>query len=202
MSERHGNVAVRPLTGADLDAALDDLAQLRIEVFRAWPYIYDGSLDYERSYLTEFASSEGAVLVAAFDGDRIVGAATASPLESQKAEFRKPFEQAGYDPAGLFYFGESVLLPAWRGQGVGHAFFDHREAAARSAGKQFCTFCAVVRPEPHPARPAAYTSLDALWRKRGYAPVDGLVTGFSWRDIGETVETEKPMQFWMRRIDA
>ena len=38
---------VRPLSGADLDAALPALARLRIEVFRAYPYLYEGSLAYE-----------------------------------------------------------------------------------------------------------------------------------------------------------
>lgn len=201
MSLNDDTIVIRPLTGADREAALEDLARLRIEVFRAYPYLYDGSLDYEREYLAEFAASDGAVLVAAFDGDRIVGAATAAPLASQKAEFRKPFEEAGLDPAAIFYFGESVLKPDYRGRGIGHAFFDHREAAARANGKSICSFCAVVRPENHPLRPAGYTPLDAFWRKRGYEPVDGLITHFSWTDTGETAETEKPMQFWMKRLD-
>ena len=201
MSVNGQTIAVRPLSGTDREAALDDLARLRIEVFRAYPYLYDGSLDYERGYLEEFAASKGAVLVAAFDGDRIVGAATGAPMESQKSEFKKPFAEAGYNPSEIFYFGESVLLPAYRGQGIGHAFFDHREAAARDAGKSICTFCAVVRPEDHPHRPEGYTPLDAFWRKRGYAPVEGLVTGFSWTDIGGTAESEKPMQFWMKHVD-
>ena len=201
MSVNGQTIAVRPLSGTDREAALDDLARLRIEVFRAYPYLYDGSLDYERGYLEEFAASDGAVLVAAFDGDRIVGAATGAPMESQKSQFKKPFAEAGYSPSEIFYFGESVLLPAYRGQGIGHAFFDHREAAARDAGKSICTFCAVVRPEDHPHRPEGYTPLDAFWRKRGYAPVEGLVTGFSWTDIGGTAESEKPMQFWMKHVD-
>ena len=44
-------IRVAPLTGEALDAALDDVAKLRIKVFRAWPYLYDGDLDYERNYL-------------------------------------------------------------------------------------------------------------------------------------------------------
>ena len=47
-------VTLRGLTGTDLDTALDDLARLRITVFRDWPYLYDGDLDYERRYLAEF----------------------------------------------------------------------------------------------------------------------------------------------------
>ena len=199
MSASGHTIVVRPLTGADREAALDDLARLRIEVFQAYPYLYDGSLDYERDYLAEFAASDGAVLVAAFDDDRVIGAATGAPMAGQKAEFSRPFEAAGHDPAGIFYFGESVLLPGYRGRGIGHAFFDHREAAATEANKSICAFCAVVRPGDHPLRPAGYTPLDAFWRKHGYAPADGLVTELSWTDIGEAAETRKPMQFWMKR---
>lgn len=192
--------SVRTLSGEDLRAALDDLARLRIAVFAAFPYLYDGSEAYEREYLAEFTEAEGAVLVAAFEGARIVGAATASPLAAQDEYIREPFERAGIDPAQVFYFGESVLLPEYRRQGIGHAFFDHREAAARRWGADKASFCAVVRPEDHPARPADYTPLDAFWRRRGYAPVPGLTGEFSWQEHGEPDESPKPMQYWMRDL--
>lgn len=191
------SVTVRALTGADLHAALDDLAALRIAVFAAFPYLYDGSAEYERAYLAEFTAAPAAVLVAAFDGARIVGAATASPLIAQDNYIREPFLRAGIDPAGVFYFGESVLLPDYRGQGIGHAFFDHREAAARDWGARQASFCAVVRADDHPARPADYSPLDHFWRRRGYTPVDGLTGRFSWAEHGEEQESPKPMQFWM-----
>ena len=193
-------VEVRALTEGEIAGALDALAALRIAVFRAYPYLYEGTEDYERGYLAEFAASPGAVLVAAFDGERIVGAATGAPLSTQKAEFRAPFDAAGFDAAEIFYFGESVLLPEYRGRGIGHAFFAHREAQARKAVAGHAAFCAVVRTEDHPARPAGYQPLDAFWRRRGYAPVEGLVTQFSWQDIGQAGETPHPMQFWMRRL--
>ncbi|MDP3908183.1 GNAT family N-acetyltransferase [Novosphingobium sp.] len=194
------SVAVRLLTGADLRAALDDLAALRIAVFAAFPYLYDGSAEYEREYLAEFSAAPAAVLIAAFDGARIVGAATASPLSAQDNAIREPFLRAGIDPAGISYFGESVLLPDYRGQGIGHAFFDHREAAARQWGAAQASFCAVVRPGDHPARPADYTPLDTFWRRRGYTPVDGLTGEFNWQEHGEPGESPKPMQFWMRHL--
>ena len=84
------SVTVRPLTGAEIAAALDDLARLRITVFAAWPYLYDGDVDYEADYLRAFAAAPDGVLVAAFDGARIVGAATASPMSAQKAAFQAP----------------------------------------------------------------------------------------------------------------
>ena len=44
------DIDVRALAGADLEAALDGVADLRITVFRDWPYLYDGSREYEREY--------------------------------------------------------------------------------------------------------------------------------------------------------
>ena len=193
-------VTVRALTGAALAAAIDDLAQLRIKVFRDWPYLYDGDVAYEAGYLREFAAASDAVLVAAIDGGRIVGAATASPMAAQKPEFQAPIAARGMDVARLFYFGESVLLPGWRGRGIGHAFFDAREAAARAAGAGEACFCAVVRPADHPAHPVHYRPLDSFWHSRGYHPVEGLVTQFAWRDVGDAADSDHDMQFWLGRL--
>ncbi len=193
-------ITIGPLTGAEIHAALDDLARLRIAVFAAWPYLYDGDPGYEADYLKEFVAAPDAVLVAACDDGRIVGAATASPMAAQKVEFRQPFEHRGIATADLFYFGESVLLPEYRGQGIGHAFFDLREQQARRCGARAAAFAAVIRPPDHPARPAGYRPLDDFWTGRGYAPVPGLVTELAWKERGEAGESAKPMQYWMRSL--
>lgn len=194
------SVTVETLQGEGLASALDALAELRIAVFAEWPYLYDGDLAYEREYVREFSAEPGSVLVAARRGGRLVGAATASPMAGQKDEFRAPFEALGHDTSKLFYFGESVLLKTFRGQGIGHAFFDHREAAARAAGATHATFAAVIRPDDHPARPADYRPLDAFWHGRGYEKLPGLVTQLAWKDHGETEESAKSMQYWMRTL--
>jgi GNAT superfamily N-acetyltransferase len=194
-------VRVRSLTGRRLAEALPAAARLRIAVFRDWPYLYDGSLAYEEKYLAKLAAAEGAVIVAACDGGEIVGCATAAPLVNVEEDFAAPFRARGLDVARIFYCGESVLLPAYRGRGLGHAFFDHREAQARALGGfTHAAFCAVVRPDDHPLRPQNYRPLDAFWQKRGYARIEGLVCRFAWKDIDQPAETEKPMQFWMKAL--
>ena len=121
-------------------------------------------------------------------------------MDTNKHLFRAPFEGRGIDTASLFYFGESVLLPEYRGQGIGHAFFDHREAHARSCGSSATHFAAVIRPEAHPDKPAGYVPLDGFWRKRGYAPLPGVITQLAWKEHGEASESLKPMQYWLRRL--
>lgn len=195
------NLTVESLTGGQLKSVLPDLAELRIEVFRAWPYLYDGSLAYEEEYLAKFAAGRGAVCVVARDGDKIIGASTASPMSETDAEFIEPFEGAGYEMSEVFYCGESVLLKEYRGHRLGHAFFDGREAHAKKLGGfTLSTFCRVVRPDDHPLKEPGYVPLDGFWRKRGYAPIEGLVAHFAWKDVGESEETSKPMQFWGKAL--
>lgn len=192
---------VRRLSRAEAEAAFDELARLRIEVFRDFPYLYDGDLDYERRYLATYMEAPGAVVVGALDdGGRLVGAATAAPLREHFDAFAAPFARLGLDPSQFFYFGESVLEKTYRGRGVGVRFFEEREKAARGAGFGACVFSAVVRPADHPLRPPGYQPLDGFWTRRGYARLEGVSTGFSWRDLGEAEETVKPMEYWMKRL--
>lgn len=198
-------ISVEASSGAALTSALADVARLRINVFRDWPYLYDGSIEYESNYLAEFSGAKDAIVVLARDGTRIVGAATAAPLAGHTSEFVPLFAAHGFDPQRIFYCGESVLLPDYRGQGIGGAFFDRREAHARACAGPMglythITFCAVVRSPDDRRAPSGYQPLDAFWRKRGYAPVPGLIGSYSWREIGDAVETEKPMQFWMKPL--
>ncbi len=191
---------VAPVPSAEIPGTLPDLARLRIAVFRAWPYLYDGDEAYEARYLATYAESPGAVVVAARDGERIVGAATGTPLGEHDAAFAAPLATRGYDPGEVFYCAESVLLPEYRGQGAGHAFFDLREAHARALGHRYAAFCAVIRPAHHPARPAGYRRLDTFWRARGYRPLEGAMASYSWRDLGDAAESSKPMQIWIRAL--
>ncbi|UWQ74438.1 GNAT family N-acetyltransferase [Leisingera sp. M658] len=193
-------IRVEATTGVALEAALDDVAHLRIKVFRAWPYLYDGDLAYEREYLQNYRDSPRAVVVGAFDGETLVGASTGAPLSDHADDFAAAFEGTGIDLNGVFYCAESVLLPECRGSGVGHGFFDARESHARKHGFSKTAFCSVQRPADHPLRPADYAPLDPFWRKRGYAPLEGAIAHFFWKDVDQPGETSKPLQFWIRDL--
>lgn len=192
-------ITTRILTGDGLTAALGELARLRIAVFRDWPYLYDGDEAYEREYLRAYAAP-GAVVVAAMDGSRMVGAATGAPMEHHAGDFAAAFAGRPEALEEIFYCAESVLLPEYRGHGLGHAFFDGREAQGRALGRRWSAFCSVVRPDDHPARPAGYRPLEGFWRKRGYAPLPGVTAQFRWRDLGKAEETAKPLQFWIKPL--
>lgn len=193
-------LTIQSFSGSDAAPFFDDLARLRIAVFRDFPYLYHGDSDYERRYMEIYARSEGSVFILAIDDGTVVGASTGTPMAAETDEVQAPFRKAGRDPADYFYFGESVLLSAYRGQGIGVAFFDGREAQAKKLGLRYTTFCAVERPLNHPRRPADHQPLDAFWQKRGYTHHPELRTTFTWRDLDETQESPKPLSFWIRDL--
>lgn len=193
------SLRVESFTGAAVGAHLGALAALRIAVFREWPYLYQGDAAYEADYLAAYAKSAGSVFVLAFDGEEVVGAATGVPMADETEAFQRPLREHGFRTEQVFYFGESVLLPAWRGQGIGHRFFDGREAHARAIGDiRYTAFCAVVRELGDPRQPPDYRPLEGFWRKRGYAPVEGMVAELEWQEAFQQTPTLHPLQFWMR----
>lgn len=191
---------IESLHGPDIARELDALATLRCTVFREWPYLYEGTRDYEEKYLQVYIDCPRAMCVLVWDGERCVGASTVIPLADAPADMQQPFIDAGIELSRIDYFGESVLLNAYRGRGLGVKFFELREAHARSLNLPVCAFCAVQRPDDHPLKPSGYVPNDAFWQRRGYRKVPALQTTLSWLDLGEREPSRKPMAYWLREL--
>lgn len=192
------DVQLKTVTGEQAARYIPELAGLRIQIFREFPYLYDGNLAYEKKYLKTYTESDNTIIVLALHEGRIVGASTGIPLTEEPGQVIHPFINAGFDPGAIFYFGESVLERQYRGQGTGVRFFEEREKHASKLGYQITTFCSVSRPDDHPMRPPNFISLDEFWNNRGYKIRPDLTTTFRWLDIGEEEETDKRMVFWLK----
>ncbi len=191
---------VRTFTGPEVADHLADVARLRIEVFREYPYLYDGTANDEAEYLIGYTKSERTLVVLAFDGPLVVGASTGMPLSDESAPFQKPFIEHGLPISDVFYFGESVLSRSYRGRGLGHRFFDEREAHARAHGFSVAAFCAVERADNDPRRPADYRTTEAFWQKRGYQKQPGMTCQLIWKEVGEELPSRHSLCFWLRRV--
>lgn len=188
--------------GPILKDYLSELANLRITVFREWPYLYDGDVSYEEKYLKRYLDSKRSVVFLAMDHGKIVGASSGLPIKEEIDQIKKPIEKAGWDIDRTFYFGESVLLPQYRGQGVGSQFFKLREEFAQKNVPNLlrCCFCSVSRPEDHPLKPKTYKSNASLWNKQGYTEHKEIVAQLEWKDINESEENFKPLIFWSKQF--
>ena len=193
------DIRIERFSGTALEHYIPELARLRIEVFRDFPYLYDGDYDYEKKYLQTYIDTPDSVIVLAFDGEKVVGASTAIPMQYETDQLKRPFLEQDYALDEVFYCSESVLNKNYRGLGLGVQFFEQREAHAKElSGFKVITFCCVERPLNHARRPANYVPLDLFWNKRGYVKHPELKTTYSWKDLDEIQETPKPMTFWLK----
>lgn len=188
----------RRLVGSEIESVLNELAGLRIQTFFEYPYLYEGSLDYEKKYLNRYLKSAKSFFFGLWDKDQLIGATTGLPLTDEDPAFQKPFLDQKKNINEIFYFGESLLLPTYRGQKLGHLFFNEREAFAVEKN-QFSTtcFCSVIRPDNHPLKPDNYRPHNQFWTSRGYQK-NQMLAQLDWQDRNETSESSKSLEFWTK----
>lgn len=188
------------LKGKEINPYILDLAKLRIEIFHGYPYLYVGDMDFETNYLKTYTECPESILVVVFDKEKVVGASSAIPLEFETIEVQQPFLEHGRDIREVFYFGESVLLPAYRGKSIYRHFFHFREEAARKYGCKIAAFAAIERPDDDPRKPKDYIPLDTVWKRFGYSKHPELCMYLQYKEIGEDYPTKKPLIYWLKDL--
>lgn len=199
---------IQLFTGNAIQPYIRNLADLRIEVFKEYPYLYNGDFDYEQVYLYSYIHAQHAAVVLAFDGKQVVGASTCIALEETDTFIQFPFIAKGYDISKGVYFEESVLKKEYRNQGIGVRFFEEREKWAINYFKKknistgrFTTFCGINRSEEHSLRPKEYKNLEEFWKHRGYEKQSTLQTQIAWKEIDKEEEEDHTLTFWLREWD-
>jgi GNAT superfamily N-acetyltransferase len=195
------DIHVRSFTGSGLKPYLHSVAKLRMEVFREYPYFEEPDLDRETQYLRKLSSSKESIGVLIFDNTTLVGVSLGYPFSIEEAFLHRPFKERRLDIESYFFFGDSALLKIYRGRGIGHHFFDAREAhiAHYKKFKHIC-FCVPDCPESDPQRPKDFIPLHDFWRKRGYIQQPEMKCTLFWKGIGEARPTEKQMNFWIKDL--
>ena len=190
------------LTGADAAASLDDLATLRIEIFREFPYLYDGRHEDELNYLKLYAETPDAFVITVKEGDQVIGAATGMPLRHESAELVEPFNGTPYPVDEVYYVGELLFYPEYRNHGLGMKVVRKIEDHIRSLGVYRYLACVTVaRPDDHPRRPADYIPIDRFLARNDFFPIPGVVTDFTWLET-DGVRRSHPMNYWVKELPA
>mgnify|MGYP001309564430 CR=1 FL=1 len=186
------------LTGPDVTVHLDALATLRLEIFREFPYLYDGTRDNELRYLQVYAQAADSCVLTVAEEGRVVGAATGIPLLHEQQEIREPFAAVPYPPDSIYYVGELLLYPAYRNRGLGMQLLSNLEVQIRSLGSyRYLTCATVVRPDDHPQRPANYLLIERFLKRTGFIALPEVTATFAWRET-DGVSREHLMQFWIK----
>lgn len=155
------------LRGLAINPYLSSVAKLEIDIFREYPYLYEENLVNQINYVKRYAECVNSIMVLVLDGNDIVGVSTGIPLSFDTEKFKKTFVDNGVDIQQVYYLGESLLLPAYRGKKIYHDFFEKRETAAMECGCTISAFISVERPLDDPRRPVDYVPLDMVWHLLG-----------------------------------
>ena len=193
------DIHVRSFTGSGLKPYLHSIAKLRSDVFKEYPYFEDSQLDRETLYLRKISTSKETIAVLIFDNTTLVGVSLGSPFEIEDPSLHHPFKERKLHVESYFYFGDSVLLKHYRGRGIGHHFFDAREAHVAHY-KKFKHICFCVPDCPIRNQPQDFVPLIDFWRKRGYVHHPEMTCRLSWKKIDEVHPTEHSMSFWIKDL--
>jgi GNAT superfamily N-acetyltransferase len=157
------------IRGHQFESYIDVIADLRIEIFKEYPYLYDGDKATEVDYLKSYSASRSSILVLASDQGRIVGAVTGIPIAEMDAQFLVPFVENHFSVMSIFYLGEMLLLKEYRGKGTGYAMYKMFEDLVRSDQRyEQIAIAEVVRDKSDLRMPENYVPVSKLWEKLGY----------------------------------
>lgn len=195
-------LSYKSVTGKEILDWIIPLAELRINVFKDWPYLYVGSVENEKRYLSRYVNAQKSFVIMALNGHKVIGASTCIWLpEESDAEIQKAFTDHNFKLEEVVYFGESVLLSEYRGFGIGSEFMKAREEFAVSCSAKYAAFCSVIRPDDHPLKPSSSRSLEDFWKRRNFVKQEHMFCEMSWNDIDQNSESTKRLQFWVKKIN-
>lgn len=188
------------LTGFALGGSLEDLASLRINIFREYPYLYDGVREDELKYLRLYMDTPDALVISVKDGGNMAGAATGVPLRYEHDSLIAPFIGTSYSVEELFYVGELLFYPKYRACGLGIRLLEQVVEHVRSLGKyRYLTCATVVRPDRHVPCPESYIKIDRFLARTGFVLLPGVTTSFAWKETDGN-NYDHPMQFWIKEL--
>ncbi|MDU0461005.1 MAG: GNAT family N-acetyltransferase [Geobacteraceae bacterium] len=190
----------RLLTGVAIADAVDDVATLRLEIFKEYPYLYQGQREDELSYLVTYAEAPDACIILAYHGHEVIGAVAGMPLIHEDAWMSEAFAGTTFPLNEVYYVGELLFRPDYRNCGMGRKLLAQLERHIGSLGHYRKLTCATVeRPKDHPLRPRDYISITRFLARTGFSQLSGVTTSFMWCEV-DGVKRNHPMQFWSKEL--
>ena len=184
------------IRGPEIENHIDDLGRFRIKIFREYPYLYDGNIEFERVYLDPYSRNPESLLLILQDARGIIGACTGTPLTGEDNDFQNAF--VGENKDEIYYIGAVILRADSRGQKLGSRLLSTALSLIDMKRFKKTSLCTVDRGLNHPRRPGNYCPPDYLWEKYGFVKSTNLLAYLAWTDIGQKIETQKPMNIWFK----
>ncbi len=186
--------------GSETAKVADSLYYLAVTVFREFPYLFEPNPETKENHMERYAKMKNSFALLIYDGGKLAGASTASLLKEEVDMVRVPYENAGFDPDKTFYFGESMLLPEYRGMGNYKKIMSERINEAVESGANKASFISVVRPDNHPLKPKDYMHLKSIWNRYGFFENPHVNMKWTWKDVDKPQADLKSLTAWVKDL--
>ncbi|MBS0647776.1 MAG: GNAT family N-acetyltransferase [Verrucomicrobia bacterium] len=196
---KKSSVSLQVLKGAEIQPYINIIAELRLLIFREYPYLYEGNFQDERNYLKMYYQSEKSFVILALDGKKIIGTATGVSFDRTPPEFRKTFSKNKIPIEGIFYSGELILLKEYRNKGIGSRLYEELEKLIRGKYKKIA-ICELTKTKKDPKRPKDYVPSDIFWSKKGFIRYRQLTMYTPWKEIGGRKKIRHTLVFSLKDI--
>lgn len=194
------------LFAQDMAPYIPFIAEQRINAYRAYPYLYEGKMDEEVTYLEWFCKLKHSAVAIAFYNDEPVGFITATALSAFDEHFKasaEVFKSAGLSPDAFYYFSDAIVLQEHRNKSLITEMAKMLEEHADILG--YTASCFVYEShESHPLKPLNYQELNNLFKKNGYSKTD-LEISYQWstRQVdGSNKIQYHPLNYWIKDLTA
>jgi GNAT superfamily N-acetyltransferase len=194
---------VKVHSGHEWQSFMPFVVEQRISFFRDYPYLYEGNVDEENTYIGWFSKLPHSAIAVVYADKKPVGFITGTALKDFEEHFKgavEVFKYAGLEPATYYYIAEVIVLPSHRGKNLASTrLFAAIEQYAQGLGYRDVCFVTESH-DVHPLKPQNYRSLDPLWQKVGYTKSSLFLT-FPWLTIqleGSPKQQEHKLDFWLK----
>lgn len=196
---------LRLLTGKAIQEIIPFLVAQRIEMYREYPYLYEGSRTVEEECLQQFAQLPSSAVAIAYLDDEPVGFIIGASLADYDQHFIgsiEAFKSNGKNPNEYYYFADVLILPAHKGKSLATRLFALFEEYCANLGFLYACFVSESHVE-HPLKPIDYNEVDLIWQHYGYQK-SNIKIYFSWNTIqpdGPAQEQLHELPYWIKKLN-
>ncbi|MGY0216247.1 GNAT family N-acetyltransferase [Endozoicomonadaceae bacterium StTr2] len=176
----------------------DDIAAIRIGLFKEFPYLYEGDLTYETEYLETYFSQPNALIMLAFQNNKVVGYSSSVSLADELEEIKAPFSGDNVPLDKMLYIGEAMIYPEFRSKGMFRHFMESHEQKAKTEHFEQIVFMTVDREADHPLRPVDYRELGPIFEYYGYSKIPNKRVHMEWSQVDTGVDTTNTLSLWIK----
>lgn len=195
------SIEYKSLSGEEARDYLEELASMRISFFRAFPYLYDGTIEYEKQYLEKYFKSENSHIVIAFENSQIIGFCSSIPLLKEEPAIQNPLISKNEPLEDYLYIGEIILSEKYRGQGIARKLFEIQELYAKKNGFSKAMLITVNREVNDNNKPLNYKDLDSVWKTFGYQKLKNDFVEMCWPRVDKKGENLcNKLSIWIKNL--